>query len=511
VRIITGTSGGMLGTACYVEQRFRDSAHIPIGSESWLDQVPHDSLTALARYIALCDPVRQFLPRLIAQRGRSGSIEEYDRGTILEKDWLFLQDRVFGSYSALEASGNLPSLIFSPMMIEDGRLLLISNLDLTTIARPEDALRHTAMPRKNPRGGEPALPAAAPEKRLMTFSQGSSLTEAQDGTRVATYSLFGLEFFKLFPCASSFRIATAVRMNATFPFISPAVSLPTDPPRHVVDAGYYDNYGMQVSTSWLHANREWLARHTSGVLLIQIRDSLSVMDRVDTDDHTTTPWEMISHGFDLVLNPIQAAARARSSTSMFRNDLEVEYLNDWFTMATGHRDFFTTVVFENPAAVATLPIRHDRTKLPGDDIIEALGGSASILSATDTDPNKGQRMTEQVMSKLKLSHRINENISMNWFLAFSDMEAMRSTFPRTDDKGAKNTPADEGAKNTREDRAKRLAQCAVLEQLVRILKDEPREYALRELVQLRNYDRLLTIKNDWWWEDHAPSEGAGSP
>ena len=245
------------------------------------------------------------------------------------------------------------------------------------------------------------------------------------------------------------------------------MSLPTDPPRHVVDAGYYDNYGMQVSTAWLHANREWLARHTSGVLLIQIRDSLSVMDRVDTDDHTTTPWEMISHGFDLVLNPIQAAARARSSTSMFRNDLEVEYLNDWFTMATGHRDFFTTVVFENPAAVASLPIRHDRTKLPGDDIIEALGGSVSIVSATDTDPNKGQRMTEQVMSKLKLSHRINENISMNWFLAPSDMEAMKSTFPRTDDEGAKNTP---------EDRVKRLAQCAVLEQLVRILKDEPREY-----------------------------------
>ena len=154
VRIITGTSGGMLGTACYVEQRFRESAHIPIGSESWLDQVPHDSLTALARYVALCDPAHQLLPRVIAHEGRSGNIEEYDRGTILEKDWLFLQDRVFGSYSALEASGNLPSLIFSPMMIEDGRLLLISNLDLTAIVRPEDALRHMAVPRNDSPAGK---------------------------------------------------------------------------------------------------------------------------------------------------------------------------------------------------------------------------------------------------------------------------------------------------------------------------------------------------------------------
>ena len=33
-----------------------------------------------------------------------------------------------------EASGNIPSLVFSPMLVEDGRRLLISNLDLRYVA-----------------------------------------------------------------------------------------------------------------------------------------------------------------------------------------------------------------------------------------------------------------------------------------------------------------------------------------------------------------------------------------
>ena len=47
-------------------------------------------------------------------------------------------------------------------------------------------------------------------------------------------------------------------MNASFPYISPAVSLPVDPPRRVVDAGYYDNYGVNLAAAWAYMNREWI-------------------------------------------------------------------------------------------------------------------------------------------------------------------------------------------------------------------------------------------------------------
>ncbi len=42
-----------------------------------------------------------------------------------------------------------------------------------------------------------------------------------------------------------------------------------------MDAGYYDNYGVDVAAAWILMNREWLAEHCSGVLLVQIRDSVS--------------------------------------------------------------------------------------------------------------------------------------------------------------------------------------------------------------------------------------------
>ena len=45
-------------------------------------------------------------------------------------------------------------------------------------------------------------------------------------------------------------------MSATFPFASPAVSLPMDVPRRVVDAGYYDNYGVDLATSWIYVNQD---------------------------------------------------------------------------------------------------------------------------------------------------------------------------------------------------------------------------------------------------------------
>ena len=61
-------------------------------------------------------------------------------------------------------------------------------------------------------------------------------------------------------------------MNATFPFLSPAVSLPTKNARRVVDAGYYDNTGVSVAAAWLYQYADWIVDNCSGVVVIQIRD-----------------------------------------------------------------------------------------------------------------------------------------------------------------------------------------------------------------------------------------------
>ena len=68
------------------------------------------------------------------------------------------------------------------------------------------------------------------------------------------------------------RLLTALRMNATFPYVLPNVWLPTNPVIDVMDAGFRDNFGEQTAIRFLNEFREWLQQNTSGVVLLQIRD-----------------------------------------------------------------------------------------------------------------------------------------------------------------------------------------------------------------------------------------------
>src|SRR4029079_16355655 len=92
------------------------------------------------------------------------------------------------------------------------------------------------------------------------------------GVQAATYSRPAVELLRVLPSTANLSIASIARMSASFPYVTPASELPTYPHRHVVDAGYWDNYGVAVAVSWLSENLECIAKETSGVALIQIRD-----------------------------------------------------------------------------------------------------------------------------------------------------------------------------------------------------------------------------------------------
>jgi hypothetical protein len=62
-------------------------------------------------------------------------------------------------------------------------------------------------------------------------------------------------------------------MNATFPFVLPMVSMPTKPSVHIMDAGLRDNYGTKVMIDFIYSMREWIKRNTSGIIVLQIRDT----------------------------------------------------------------------------------------------------------------------------------------------------------------------------------------------------------------------------------------------
>jgi hypothetical protein len=86
-------------------------------------------------------------------------------------------------------------------------------------------------------------------------------------------SLTAWEFSACFPKQlAGLQLSAAARMSASFPYISSAGQLPTNPPISVVDAAYYDNYGVNLATSWLWRHREDLK--DTEVIMVQIRGNL---------------------------------------------------------------------------------------------------------------------------------------------------------------------------------------------------------------------------------------------
>lgn len=356
VRLITGASGGMVGGSYYATSLRPPPAHVLRGGEAdfgalhgvssteFVEQMATDQLDAVAGRLVFADLISPLNPYL--QKG--------DRGRTLEKTWARWTGgehdsplaHPLQSYAADERLGWRPSMVYTPMMVEDGRRLLVSNLDLAFATRNVGGLLIEPSSRKIDR---PAF-------------QGEDLDRSiHDEDDV--FSLSAVEFFRLFPEAHRFQVATAVRMSASFPWVSPAISLPTLPPRRVVDAGYYDNYGVNLAALWLSKMRSWLEANTSGVVVIQIRDHVSQGARTEIDfdrlsgssalDRLT--WhadsELIVPGMQAISTPLLGISNARQWTMSFRNDEQIDLLDLLFDDEKS-RDFFRTVVFECPVEVS---------------------------------------------------------------------------------------------------------------------------------------------------------------
>lgn len=320
VRLFTGASGGMLAAALIVadwedDWPDRGQPH-PTEADRWRSLGLYSGILAEQSLLPTFQTavLRDFSSNLFVPPWRTVS---YDRGRALEEKWMLnarargfgppgqrrceleqlrqqqrrlspLQ-RTFADLYPLEAQGHRPSLIFAPMLVEDSRRLLISNLDLRHLA--------VAGGKLGPNG---PLPGEEPLSRS------------------------SLECFKLFPQAMNrLEVGTAARLSATFPVISPAVSLPTQPPRHVVDAGYFDNYGVDLAVMWLVANREALLRHCGGVALVEIRAFPLQSQGLDLGREAPAQPEaagLIADTLAALSAPLRAVLRARGNVGYHRNN-----------------------------------------------------------------------------------------------------------------------------------------------------------------------------------------------
>jgi hypothetical protein len=227
--MITGASGGMLGSAYYRElSLLAQSQEVNPADNRYLQNISKDLLNSTAFNMVMHDVFFRYKSSTI-----NGQTYAEDRGFAFESqlnvNTEHVLDKRLVDYRKDELASNTPLMLFSPTIINDGRRLLI--------------------------GSQP-----------YGFMNGPIENHGEGPENI--------EFLKLFKenLPQSVKFTSVLRMNSTFPYILPMVTLPTKPEIQIMDAGIRDNYGTKSTIRYIQALEEWLKDNTSGIVLVEIRD-----------------------------------------------------------------------------------------------------------------------------------------------------------------------------------------------------------------------------------------------
>lgn len=233
----SGSSGGMIGLCYYRELFLRNRTALLADNQQsqnrYLPNMGKDLLNSMAFSATVADIFlnnQQFKDSIyFYEKDRAWAWEEQ----LLENTKNILNTRL-RDYEIPERNAEVPILVISPTIINDGRALHIA-------AQPVSYLLHD--------------------------------NTQQDAGLLAVAN--GVEFSRFFNNhdPGNLKLTSALRMNSSFPYVMPAVSLPSQPAIEVMDAGIRDNYGVMNSIQFLHSFKEWIAENTSGVVFLQIRDT----------------------------------------------------------------------------------------------------------------------------------------------------------------------------------------------------------------------------------------------
>ena len=232
--LISGASGGMLGAAYFREMYYRrqQGEQVNLQNQLYVDNIAKDLLNPLfSSFIArdITSPAQRFTyNKSTYVKDRAYAFEtkfNENTGSFLNKQ---LKD-----YVEPEQRAEIPYLFFNSTITRDGRRLLISS---------------------------------QPARFMMKPVFDSLATTVADPDIIDFVSLFK----DLDPQGLS--VLSALRMNATFPYVLPNVWLPTYPVIDVMDAGLRDNFGTETTLRFIDVFKDWIKNNTSKVVIIDIRD-----------------------------------------------------------------------------------------------------------------------------------------------------------------------------------------------------------------------------------------------
>ncbi len=244
--LITGASGGIMGTAYMRELLLRRRLGLPVDfyHRRHVENISKDILNSTIFTIVTND---LFLPWATFEAG--GYRYRKDRGYTFEQQFNEntggLLDKSLADYRRPEQEGLIPLLYLTPSIVNDARRMIIS-----------------------PEGKSYMMLPPVGEKHFETVE------------------IDAVDFQWLFDKqnADNLRFLTALRMNATYPYILPNVHLPSRPAVEVMDAGFRDNYGILSATRFIQVFQKWIRENTSGVVLVQISTSERIEEIAPSND-----------------------------------------------------------------------------------------------------------------------------------------------------------------------------------------------------------------------------------
>lgn len=295
IHLISSVSGGSIGTM-YILNEYEDGELAATNEEleEIVTRTEGSSLDEIAWGVLYPDLTRTFFPNPLVW-------EEWDRGRALEEAWLRKDtswDKREGIQQGLSEwrqdadDRKRPAVIFNTTVVETGLRLPLAT---------------TNLPENSP--GD------------LSYDQ----------------------YFRNVDPKPDIPVVTAARLSAFFPYVSPAARAAVEGQTgHLVDGGYYDNYGISSLVEWLDEELENNSRlsekpenasQITDVLILEIRGAHSGPGDSRTDDpqcatEPKTPQALTSQRswFSQILAPPLTVLSVRNTGQRTHNDVELDLL-----------------------------------------------------------------------------------------------------------------------------------------------------------------------------------------
>jgi len=281
---VSGSSGGLISLAYYRELFYRDFKTMIKADQdmnnSFLNNIGKDMLNSVTFTATVADiflNVQQF------NDGKYNYVKDraYAWESQFQENTNHVLDKHLKDYYEPELKAEIPMMVICPTIINDGRGLYISSQPVSYLIQNSKAVNDK-------------------------FQQ----------------TVGGVEFGRFFKDqdAGNLNMVSALRMNSAFPYIMPAVSLPSEPVMEVMDAGIRDNYGLINSIQFLHTFRDWIEKNTSGVVLLQIRDTHKKLKVEDNSNKNMV---------EKILSPLRNVSGNFIIMQDYAIDRQLEYVQSW--------------------------------------------------------------------------------------------------------------------------------------------------------------------------------------